>query len=240
MKLTQVLALVAALAAIVAAYFGYEDYKRNKVSLPVRPNNVGGFGAHFGNSPIVASGGSMTFRITGPGNLWSCDTTSPPLHQQCVSSVPVSTGDIACNDVISPDGSQANCWSTVSKAWSLEFRVRDNPQNGGVKMCTISSMTSTKCDAELNSVPSYTSAYILMQIVGASVQTGQTPGKVALMYSSAIDSGQAIQYYDSGCDIHDPTHSPIPACEHPGTIKNSIDNVINKCRHGMCQVALVQ
>lgn len=235
MKLaTQVGISVVALGVIgVAAYLGTALAIGRAVAALERFSKIG-------NSPIMASGGSMTFRADGG---WNCDTTSN-LHQECVSTSQVSVGTIAWDNVIPnyDDNLRTLGWTGLSKAWSLDIRARDNPNRGGVLMCTTSTntfsgSTSPACDAATVTYGANSKTYILIMIEGSSATSG---GTLALMDSSAAESGtSAEQYYDSGCLIHDPSKvSMIPRCEHPGNITSSIDKNVYKCQHGNCQIAI--
>jgi hypothetical protein len=187
----------------------------------------------FGNSPIMASGGSMTFRSTVG---WTCDTVQgQTYHSKCVSSAPVPLGTIDWDYVAPLPGSSGTLgWTGLSSAWSLDIWARDNKNGdlamvGGVKMCTTSV-------GDISATCGGTPTYLLIMVEGKSV--GQK-GTIGLMDSRAAEvNTSAVQYFDTGCDVHNVNNLKIPACEHPGAIQDSIDNQTYKCQHGSCQISI--
>lgn len=206
---------------------------------------------HIANSPIGASGGSMTFRAAKTS--WVCDSVTiagATYHTKCVTKDQVPVAGVDWDDVVPISNSVVGSlgWTDLSMPWMFDIWARNAGGNalkgsGGVKLCTTStntiSATAPTCDAlaaqpQPYSVPA--TSYILVYVEGSNV------AKLGLMDSNAVDSGSntvALQYYDSTCDIHDPAKMPtVPACEHPGQIDSSIDKTQYKCQHGACQIGI--
>jgi hypothetical protein len=231
LKLAQALSFIAALGALAAAYFGYQGDKR--VARFVA--DFGSMSSGIGDSPILASGGSMTFRITG--TTWNCDP--PPsgqnYHTKCVSSGMVPTGTVRWDNVVPTTGNVGTFgWQGLTTAWTLKLWARDDSGNsakvGRVEICTTSTNTigSASCDAG--------TSYVLIAAKGAGVHGGS----VGLADSNATDNGAltAVQYLDTSCDVHLNANKSVQACEHPGYIESSIDAKTYKCRHGGCQIGI--
>ena len=185
--------------------------------------------AGSGDSPVMASGGSMTFRST---NGWSCDTPPGNLHQRCVVGGKVDTSTIEWDDVVPLAPNGALGWTNL-QGWTLDIYARDASskptRKGYIEMCTTSSgnIATTSCDNK--------TGFLLISTAGSKGVMGQA---VSIIDSNVLETTTApfyaVQYYDPGCQTHN--GSPIPACEHPGFIHSSIDNGDYICLHGKCQI----
>lgn len=236
MKLTQAFLSVAALGVLGAgAYFGAVAAIEKAISGTVR-------GSHTGNSPILASGGSMTFRAVGG---WSCDTAAGTPHTKCVSVSKVAMSTLDWDNVFPQSSSGTLGWTGLSTAWTLDLYANDNQYGGGIHMCTASSgvIASATCDSSGTSYSGSSSqAYLLIATTGKTTQNHTT---LNLVDSTAYDADagdtaiHAVQYYDPDCGVH--SNSKIPNCEHPKVVQTSLDSGNKyKCRHGNCQIAIYQ
>jgi hypothetical protein len=201
----------------------------------------------IGNSPIMASGGSMTFRSAAG---WTCDTQAGTPHTKCITSKAVAISTIEWDNVLPPDTYPGELgWTGLSTAWTLDLLAKANSYAGGVHICTSTSGDLTKgCDGPGTSYSANASqAFILIATVGktsAGNPSGSNTSTLSLVDSAAYDSSDldyAVQYYDPDCTVHNP--SKIPACEHPQTIQTSLDMPngsykLYKCQHGDCQIAI--
>jgi hypothetical protein len=241
---TQVGLSVVALGVIgAAAYLGTVAAISRAVAALERLSKIG-------NSPIMASGGSMTFRAAG--SSWTCDTPAGSLHTWCMTQDTVYMSTVAWDNLV-PQGAPGTLgWTKLTKPWKIDILARPDGNTGGVKMCTTGTAPSTAtppkaptCDVDSSpSVTSYTNnlSYIVLLIEGSS-QKGGTLN----LYDSVYDSAklQAVQYYDSGCSIHNaanqtPKMVAVPPCEHPGQVTASFDTATYKCQHGICQIGIDQ
>lgn len=221
MRLTQVFAVVAAIAALVAAFYTRAEKVKLEALLAASENYT--IKQHTGDSPVMASGGSMTFRSA----QWSCDNPGSTAHTKCVTTNAVPTSSIDWDFVDHPDGSfGAQGWTGLSTQWMLTIFARENSNNGGVILCTSSSnvIATATCSG---------TGYILIQVTGL----GSNGGALNLVDSNAADTGFAVQYFDQGCNPHTKDQKQA-ACEHPKTILSSVDNQTYKCRHGNCRIAI--
>jgi hypothetical protein len=245
---TQAVISVVALGLIgTIAYFGSVMGTRSAL-FAATSGRMRGLGSHIGNSPIMASGGSMTFRSTTP---WFCDTVpSQNYHTKCVTTTKVSIASIAWDNVLPFSDSAVGVlgWTNLSTAWRLDIWARDVAGNaadasgnpikvGGVMMCTTSTNTITANAPICGGAPTY----LLIMVEGSSVDAAHS-GVLGLMDSTAAESGTyAKQYFDSKCNVHDASNNKtIPGCEHPGIIVSSIDSQTYKCQHGNCLIAIDQ
>ncbi len=222
----------------VAAYFGAVAVLSRLIIERVRVSKIG-------NSPIMASGGSMTFRSAGVE--WTCDNPAGPSHTKCVTAKMVSVATIQWDNVL-PIGTSAGSlgWTNLTIPWAFDIWARNPGGNvlkgtGGVKMCTTStntiSATAPTCDALADMPQPYSSpamSFVLLYVEGSNVAS------LSLKDSYAAESGtNALQYFDSSCTVHDPSMK-IQACEHPGEIDSSIDKGKYRCVHGSCQITVDQ
>jgi hypothetical protein len=206
-----VLAGVAAIASSLAAW-----YAHNPSFHPT---------SHI-DSPITASGGSMTFRGAG----WICANQvggMAKVYANCVAPANVSTvgaddvQDRMTPGVVPPD------WPVPAK---VTFHVR---QTGAlVMLCTSGSASADGTCGAGN--------FVQIQVSGIPY--------AGLIASSAVDGlVSAVQYYDAGCHVHgttadaktndSPPMNGIPACEHPGVV-DWPDGKSYLCKDGACRVYL--
>jgi hypothetical protein len=240
---------VTAIASVVAAFFAFRA--RNLVP-EIHDRAIPGIdtvamlekqiienilNSRIGTSPIMASGGSMTFRLTDMGNKWNCVGN----NTQCVTANKVPMADFAFYDVLDGAGMLPKDLKGLSKSWTLTMWSRNDDgttadngrqKRGKVTICT--SIDQKACD------PANTSygggkAYVLIKAEGGS-------GTVSLVDSNAADPAsitKAKQFSDSGCKIHENDGKPIPACEHPGIIEFSeFSGGTFTCQHGNCQIGI--
>lgn len=204
----------------------------------------------IGNSPIMASGGSMTFRAAVG---WVCDTVAGMPHAKCITVMPVAMSTIAWDNVVPPDNTPGELgWTGLSTPWTLDLLAKENMYQGGIHLCTTASgdIKSAKCDDTASTTP-YSSAfaYLLITTTGktkAGNPMGSNTTTLSLVDSAAYDTNDngvyAVQYYDPDCGIHNPI-TKIPACEHPKFVQTSLDMPGGsykqyKCQHGNCQIAI--
>jgi hypothetical protein len=186
------------------------------------------------DSPIVASGGSMTFRTQ---DYWRCSS--------------VSTGATGMNDL---------CWTTENIKYFREEDVQDDmggdakdqnavgtiyfslrqeaganpkptlapPSQPYIVVCTSSSTSA--CNNNTN--------YVLVQVYGS------TSGLVTSKAFETNDVVHAVQYFDKSCHVHgtvgggmDTPPGYISACEHPGYVY-WLDKKYYKCKDGGCRILL--
>jgi hypothetical protein len=213
MKLTQVLLPVAVLGGVVAAYFGGLQGSKTGAL------NQGLLGGKIANSPVMASGGSMTFRTSGG---WACDTVSgqsSAFHTKCVSSgqlnvvdskgVPIGTID--WDNVLPPDthfGTPATNfgalgWSGLATPWSLDIWARDKNgkavtsgsspapvEVGEVRMCTVSAPFNTSN----NTAPQCDTS--------AAYAAGSLPYILIYVNGSSVGSGGTLGLLEN--NVNDP------------------------------------
>jgi len=234
-KLTDVFVSIATVSALAAAFFSWEAAKIAQIS--------GGKGSHVGNSPIMASGGSMTFRSA---DGWSCDTVQgQSYHTKCVSASSFVVNSLDWDNVKPPPAPLFGTlgWTGLTAtAWTVDIYARDASGNvvgppfkdvPGVKLCTSSSgqLASAACGGAPN--------YILIAVEGKS-NDPSGKGYLGLVDSRVKDSSAAEQYFDSYCTLH--VTSGIPGCEHPGAIVSSLDGSIPgqiyQCKDGNCQIQI--
>jgi len=227
-KITEGLTFVSALGAITVASFAYVAATHLKVVVIPLSSKIG-------NSPIMASGGSMTFRANT--TTWNCDTVAgQPYHTKCVTAAQVPVGTIAWDNVITNTSLRTLGWTGLTTPWYLDIYARNTSgtvvapaQAGGVRMCTAS--TNVIANATCSGT-----GYILIMVKGTSVVAN---GKLGLMDGSVNDSSAAKQYFDSGCIVHTVlANNTLPGCEHPGNIVSSIDGLTYKCQDGSCQISI--
>jgi hypothetical protein len=228
---------VATLAGIAAAFLGGLEGVKLAFSMILNGPNRG----KIANSPIMASGGSMTFRAQG---VWNCDSHTVAqltYHTLCVSSAKVTGATIDWDNVVAtPDGKGALGWSGLTAAWTLDIFARGNNgslgthvlhQSPEVRMCT--SNTNVAASATCGATPPN---YILIQVDGNSIAAG---GVVGLVDTSLHEQTYAVQYFDSGCPVHTAAAGVLPACEHPGAIVvGTLDSTVYKCKDSSCQIAI--
>ncbi len=182
------------------------------------------------DSPIMASGGSLTFRSP---TAWTCN----PARTACSTQPAAPLTTINQDDLDSQSGPPPNL-PPISQPWTIQFAPR-NAQGGlngaaGVSV-TLCSATSDFHDQNCGgNNPSLVKVFVV--------------GGPLLIQSRAREDQTkltAVQYYDAGCQVHgiptapgsttDTPIIPIPACEHPGVVTYA-DGKPYTCLHGACRV----
>ena len=208
-----VLAGVAAIASSLAAWFAY-NYQR---SHPFQ---------HI-DSPITASGGSMTFRA---GRAWICANPVAGManvYLDCVAQANITT--FGADDVQDPMNANTVPPPVATPA-TVTFHLRQS--SAQIRLCTSGTASAGAACGSGN--------YIQVHVRGAP--------SAGLIASQAIDTGVfAVQYYDATCHVHGttaaangndaPPQMSVPACEHAGNI-DWPNGVLYNCKHGACRVYL--
>ena len=181
-----------------------------------------------GDSPVMASGGSMTFRSK---NGWTCDTPNSTKHHSCFATLPSP-------HYLYLDGGDKSFPTSKFKNWAVVMSARGfgttNGTTGQVKLC--SSVDGQKCSAKGDTAITG----VLVTHLGHGVKRFFGNGTLEFVDSLAVESGTfAFQYRDSGCNVHSDKHA-YPDCEHPGEIDLSdLDappSTTYHCRNGQCRV----
>ena len=243
-----VLAGVAAIAASLAAWFS-------------RPTATPSLSAQFQSdtrqhidSPITASGGSMTFRAQ---SKWTCSTPTSPSNVStvCIASTGIASFgatrlyrlDTNSNFLSAPSYGRGSGY----ESGAVTFYLRPASGDPGATAPTPSTTTTPYIVLCTSSFGSYDIAcsgtnYIQVQVYNVATPT---PTHAILVASAAVEpstsdyasASYAIQYFDPACAVHGtasvPIPSPIPACEHPGWV-TWVDKQSYLCVHGLCSVAL--
>jgi hypothetical protein len=190
------------------------------------------------DSPIVASGGSMTFRAQ---RGWTCSPSGSGMagmNDFCWARDSISYFRV--EDVQDDNGNQINDQQQPSGIVYFNLRQPDGtpspkpqvpPTNPYIKLCTSgSNQANVGCNQQ--------TGYILVQVYGPN--SGLITSK-AFEPNAAV---KAVQYFDVTCHVHGTTSAStdtpppyIPACEHPGWV-GWLDNNSYKCKHGGCRVLL--
>jgi hypothetical protein len=170
--------------------------------------------AHI-ESPITASGGSLTFRAHG-GWLACQPTNVGGMSYYCVKRVNVSNfygADFQDTDLTA---------SASSGTVTFFFRQAggaESTSGAHIILCTSSLSAPDRTCGGTN--------YVQVQVYGANS---------SLVQSNAADNDYtAYQYRDSTCQVN--TVIPVPACEHPGKV-TWVDGTNYTCRQGACRVSL--
>jgi hypothetical protein len=216
------------------------------------------------DSPISASGGSMTFR--SQVTPWSClpiPTSSTSLYTSCQTTA--SPASISAIGLYRMSGTNWVSAPTLGSVQGLSGTIPPitfcpRPANG---------------DPGASAPTSPTTPYIVLSITGTTISLQvQNPMQAGLICSDAeeptvspstrtpacpmaLSTGSpttflAVQYFDPTCQVHgvpktsgvdappvslSPTVPTIPACEHPGWV-TWVDGQSYLCRHGACWVSL--
>jgi hypothetical protein len=235
--------ILAAFSAIgVGAYYGMEAILGRLIIQFPR-------GSRIANSPIAASGGSMTFRAVAG---WVCNDSGGNLHTWCTSHDMVSISTVDWDNLLAQSASEPLGQTGLSTPWKLDIFARPLTSTAEVRMCTTSTLpsTTTAPTCDFDSAPNTTygsnQSYLAIMIEGSSPQGG-TLGLYNGVYDPTDPTDKAIhsvQYYDSGCAIHNPAkNATIPPCEHPGIVQvyfNHMATYSYKCQHGNCQISVYQ
>jgi len=188
--------------------------------------------SHVSDSPIMASGGSMTFRASTPLK-WSCYSATQ--HPYCVTQTQFTASSIALDGIMPAnntnpvpagfaDLSQFSGWKILMYPRAVDGSL---VKSSFVEICQISKPASPLPQTP---PPCVGSGYILLQAHGNGV--GGRP--VSLVDSNASNDSSTEQYYDPDCEVH-PSGTAVPGCEHPGTI-TLVDQKDYVCNHGACVI----
>jgi len=216
---TSIMAGVFALAAIGSGGLLLKALKVFRVATP---------GSKI-ESPILASGGSMTFRSH---STWACSNP-----QTCTTTV--STTTLTAERLYQPVGN--NNWNGApSPLVSMNpVTLYMRPDNGDPGMNAPASPGAS------------TTPYITITNTGTTIQvqvTNVSGTQAVLVDSSATEPARngltpvySKQYFDPGCRLHGTLFVPIPstiiACEHPGWVLFA-DQQNYLCLHGLCAITL--
>lgn len=226
MRFVQGLTLVAAIAAFA---FSILDYQKISLLGPNGPPYQKS-GAHVGDPPIMASGGSMTFRARAG---WSSCTTvgsGSSAVTTCISQKQIDGSEIALDGVV-PTTAGAPIpagWSDITTQWTIDMYARDAAgqiaRTSGVHLCT--SDAAGNCGAA-----AINSTYVKIWNFGQGVNNTGTN----LIPISVQDSAQGYQYRDNGCS---PQNGQ--GCEHPGAVNITVSGSSNSlsCHNGACEISL--
>ena len=176
-------------------------------------------GMKVGDSPVMASGGSMTFRAQ---STWNCYTPERQNTQKCVTANKLSPMSLDANYVDPVTANQAFGWAGLN-SWILDLYARkpdgtpvqddgSAKKAGWVRICTSNSNVAK--DATCGS-----GNYVLIAVMGVGAKGN--PNSIGLAGSSAVEPANtpyagtyyAEQYFDSDCNSHNASN--MEACEHP-------------------------
>lgn len=187
--------------------------------------------SHVSDSPIVVSGGSMTFRAL---KYWTCDNSDAPLSTHCYS--PASNlSTITSDDLLGSSGNWASDYN-IGGPWTIKLFPRDkNGKTSGAAGVSIVLCSTSAADFSTNCSGS---GYVRIFVTGGP----------ALLTSNAkepsVAGSLAIQYFDPACQLHGTTNgssdkppSAVYACEHPGNVTFA-DGSPYTCVNGMCRIVI--
>jgi hypothetical protein len=229
-------AVFAAVAAIASVKVWLGQRPQNK---PLTPHADYSDTAHI-DSPVTASGGSMTFRSQ---SMWTCSvptSASPNLPTFCTTASTI--GAFTALRLYRPDpNSSTNFFSAPTSSSSsaipetITLYMRKDSGDPGA---TAPTTTST------------TTPYIKLTSSGSSVTIqvyNVNNSRSGLVMSNAVETSNsppatpttyAVQYFNPDCPIHVmPPPSTILACEHPGWV-NWVDTQNYLCVDGLCLIGL--
>lgn len=188
--------------------------------------------AHVGDSPVMASGGSMTFRAK---KGWNC-----PSSTVCMTVNSFDLSEVDFSGLVPLDKTTnvlvPTAWASLaSVSWQVTLNARDS--EGGltsgnyVMLCPFALDPITKqpiCGAAGTSGP------LLIQVKSSnnsatlSLQQGKSENYVD-------DTDSVVRYQDSSCSkVPDD-----PVCEHIGQVDlNTTPTASYKCLHGRCEIRI--
>jgi hypothetical protein len=197
-------------------------------------------------SPIVASGGSMTFRSQ---STWNCSAPSNQVYV-CITSGSISS--LSASGLYMQNPSNNSQYyaapTTITSSAKIRFYLRQSngtPSTSGVQSIVLCTSSSSSYDSTCNGTGN-------VQIQAYNATNSNYPP--VLVASNAVEPNStyapqtyAEQYFDPTCLVHGsppntPTQpatdvplTPIPACEHPGYV-TWVDNNTYACVEGACWV----
>jgi hypothetical protein len=190
--------------------------------------------AHI-DSPISASGGSMTFRALTD---WACVKPVAGLlnvYGECDAQVS-NVAYFRVDDVDNQGNEIADANQAYGKVIFYLRQASGPAWTGGAKVTLCTAATADgACDTTMT-------GWVRLVVDGSST--------AGLVKSNATDQndgstfGHTVQYFDSTCHLHgtvsaanDTAPASIQACEHPGTV-NWVNRTNYSCVDGGCRVAL--
>jgi hypothetical protein len=224
LKIMTITAGVLGLAAIVSWVGLFLIRNRNKAQI---------------ESPILASGGSMTFRAYRP---WTCAApvgNTPSIACVALANV-TSFGSAGVENLMSTTPAP-NQGPGIGNG-TVVFHMRD--RMGGLSS---SGVSVTLCMSQ-SAMPGGACATSNITTVQIKV-TNPSGSSAGLVTSYAVEPADAhtsatyaLQYFDPACPVHGTSAYPIPpnnipACEHPGYV-DWPDSSQYRCRSGTCWVFL--
>jgi hypothetical protein len=193
------------------------------------------------DSPITASGGSMTFRSQ---SMWSC---SSPIGQPPISTICTSATNITAFSAIrlyrQDPNNNTNFFSAPSYSSSnaladtVTFYIRNSSGDPGPAPTPHTSPSTPfitltsgggQVKIQVNNVNNSQAGLV-------NSDAGEPSGSTNVPATT-----YAVQYFDPTCLVHGTSNippSPVPACEHPGWV-NWVDSQNYLCVDGVCWVAL--
>jgi hypothetical protein len=207
------------------------------------------------DSPITASGGSMTFRSQSPWNPCIAPTGTGVANISSVCITSASFSGFTPTHLYRGDG-QGNFFSAPSygrisgsETGKVTFYMRlPNGDPGAAPTSTSTPSTPYIVLCTSNS-PNYDMScgggtnYVQVQVYKTATSNPILVSSNAAEPSGSSYSPQqtyAIQYFDPGCPVHGTSSTapnPVPACEHPGWV-TWVDKQSYLCVQGLCSVSL--
>lgn len=192
------------------------------------------------DSPITASGGSMTFRAKSGWTCSSAKTGMPGMNDFCWAQTNISKFEV--EDIQDDLGNQIGNANQSSGTVYFNLRMDDGslnppfpnkPKSTPPPVPYIALCTSDSNDPKMGGCNGKTK-YVLVRVYGPNS---------SLVTSKAFENNAsvfAVQYFDTTCDVHDAALHYVPGCEHPGWVLWGFDNKYYRCKHGGCRLFLTQ
>jgi len=216
-------------------------------------------------SPILASGGSLTFR--SPYG-WTCTPTAAGAmtFSYCYTGQSITKIVFSAHYLFRPDSTSISGYTPAPdnsnnplSTGAVSFMLRQPNADAGSQPPQATSPVPPYvelCTSKYQSLDNNcgtSSGYFQVQVHNSGSSNAVlicSNGVEVLGFACPPTSTgpiYAVQYFDPTCHVHGTTNSGgstdkpppyVPACEHPGWVQWPVDNYYYSCRSGSCWVTL--